>query len=67
MSIIKDYLGSFLLIWESRITNVDTEWELNRIYFAKIVKKWGDPEIDLQGIIENANYTAHAIEIRVHN
>ena len=32
---------------ESRITNVDTEWELNGKYFNKIVKKWGNPEIDL--------------------
>ena len=32
---------------ESRVTNVDTEWDLNWKYFNKIVKKWGNTEIDL--------------------
>lgn len=31
----------------SRIKNKDTEWELNDIYFNKIIKKWGNPQIDL--------------------
>lgn len=33
--------------YASRITNVDTEWELNDIYFKKILKKFGPFSIDL--------------------
>lgn len=30
----------------SRISNIDTEWELSEIAFREIVKKFGKPSID---------------------
>ncbi|XP_063975160.1 uncharacterized protein LOC135161487 [Diachasmimorpha longicaudata] len=31
----------------SRIKNIDTEWELNEIYYKEIIRNFGVPEIDL--------------------
>ena len=39
---------------ESRITNIDTEWELADHVFESIVRKFGQPEIDLFATRSNA-------------
>ena len=38
----------------SRLHNIDIEWELNDIYFNKITRRFGTPEIDLFATYKNA-------------
>ena len=38
----------------SRIKNTDTEWELNNSYFCRIIRNFGEPQIDLFASALNA-------------
>jgi len=51
----------------SRIINLDTEWELSTNFFNQIVKKFGEPSVDLfASRIKNVKYSIPDFSIQRH-